>query len=79
IGEQSNGVRELRAIFDFGIVGTVFGAGLWFWVDVLVCNSINVSFVHYLLGIFASIAALILNCVRKEDIDYSPYNKGKWR
>ncbi|MBA0790643.1 hypothetical protein Gohar_015279 [Gossypium harknessii] len=33
----------------------------------------------FLLGIFASIAALILNCVRKEDIDYSPYDEGKWR
>ncbi|KAJ6685472.1 hypothetical protein OIU79_015503 [Salix purpurea] len=41
--------------------------------------SVNVSFVHYLPGIFASIAALMFNCVRKEDIDYSPYEEGEWR
>ncbi|CAI0439505.1 unnamed protein product, partial [Linum tenue] len=42
-------------------------------------SSIQVSFVHYLPGIFASIAALMFNCVRKEDIDYSPYDEGEWR
>ncbi|KAB5557140.1 hypothetical protein DKX38_008049 [Salix brachista] len=31
------------------------------------------------VGIFASIAALMFNCVRKEDIDYSPYEEGEWR
>ncbi|TXG52900.1 hypothetical protein EZV62_022069 [Acer yangbiense] len=30
-------------------------------------------------GIFASLAALMFNCVRKEDIDYSPYEEGEWR
>jgi len=30
-------------------------------------------------GIFASLAALMFNCVRKEDIDYSPYDEGEWR
>uniref|UniRef100_A0A803L084 Uncharacterized protein n=1 Tax=Chenopodium quinoa TaxID=63459 RepID=A0A803L084_CHEQI len=28
--------------------------------------------------IFASLAALMFNCVRKEDIDYSPYDEGEW-
>lgn len=32
-----------------------------------------------LAGIFASLAALMFNCVRKEDIDYSPYEEGEWR
>lgn len=31
------------------------------------------------VGIFASFAALMFNCVRKEDIDYSPYEEGEWR
>ncbi|XP_021760490.1 transmembrane protein 50 homolog [Chenopodium quinoa] len=72
-------VPELLAIFGPGIAGAVFGAGWWFWVDAVVCSSIAVSFVHYLPGIFASLAALMFNCVRKEDIDYSPYDEGEWR
>ncbi|XP_057532360.1 uncharacterized protein LOC130810354 isoform X1 [Amaranthus tricolor] len=70
---------ELLAIFGPGIAGAVFGAGWWFWVDAVVCSAVAVSFVHYLPGIFASLAALMFNCVRKEDIDYSPYDEGEWR
>ncbi|KAI7745870.1 LOW QUALITY PROTEIN: hypothetical protein M8C21_007291, partial [Ambrosia artemisiifolia] len=42
-------------------------------------SSVQVSFLHYLPGIFASLAALMFNCVRREDIDYSPYEEGEWR
>ncbi|KAK8507705.1 hypothetical protein V6N13_025360 [Hibiscus sabdariffa] len=70
---------ELWAIFGPGIAGAVFGAGWWFWVDAVVCDAVTVSFVHYLPGIFASIAALMFNCVRKDDIDYSPYDDSEWR
>ncbi|CAN0880562.1 Transmembrane protein 50A [Linum grandiflorum] len=70
---------EMWAIFGPGVAGAVFGAGWWFWVDAVVCSSVQVSFVHYLPGIFASFAALMFNCVRKEDIDYSPYDEGEWR
>ncbi|RAL38750.1 hypothetical protein DM860_013431 [Cuscuta australis] len=62
-----------------GVAGAVFGAGWWFWVDAVVCSAVKVSFLHYLPGIFASLAALMFNCVRKEDIDYSPYDEGEWR
>ncbi|KAA8538559.1 hypothetical protein F0562_028247 [Nyssa sinensis] len=70
---------ELWAIFGPGVAGAVFGAGWWFWVDAVVCSSVKVSFVHYLPGIFASLAALMFNSVRREDIDYSPYEEGEWR
>ncbi|KAG6774191.1 hypothetical protein POTOM_021542 [Populus tomentosa] len=70
---------ELWAIFGPGVAGAVFGAGWWFWIDAVVCSSVKVSVVHYLPGIFASIASLMFNCVRKEDIDYSPYEEGEWR
>lgn len=34
----------------------------------------------FCVGIFASLAALMFNCVRREDIDYySPYEEGEWR
>ncbi|KAB2046232.1 hypothetical protein E1A91_D01G220300v1 [Gossypium mustelinum] len=70
---------ELLAIFSPGVAGAVFGAGWWFWVDAVVCSSVHISFVHYLPEIFASIAALMFNCVGKDDIDYSPYDEGEWR
>ncbi|KAK5841909.1 hypothetical protein PVK06_004234 [Gossypium arboreum] len=54
---------ELWAIFGPGVAGAVFGAGWWFWVDAVVCSSVNISFVHYL----------------PDDIDYSPYDEGEWR
>ncbi|MFS7983653.1 hypothetical protein Hanom_Chr11g00977021 [Helianthus anomalus] len=72
-------VSELWAIFGPGIAGAVFGAGWWFWVDAVVCSAVKVSFLHYLPGIFASLAALMFNCVRRDDIDYSPYEEGEWR
>jgi hypothetical protein len=28
----------------------VAGAGWWFWVDAVVCSSVQVSFLHYLPG-----------------------------
>ncbi|XVF64659.1 hypothetical protein PTKIN_Ptkin09bG0185700 [Pterospermum kingtungense] len=70
---------ELWAIFGLGIAGAVFGASWWFWIDAVICSSVNVSFLHYLPGIFSPIAALMFNCVRKDDIDYSPYEEGEWR
>ncbi|KAJ6954446.1 hypothetical protein NC652_006010 [Populus alba x Populus x berolinensis] len=72
-------LQELWAILGPAVAGAVFGTGWWFWIDAVVCSSVTVSFVHYLPGIFASIAALMFNCVRKEDIDYSPYEEGEWR
>nr|VDD44851.1 unnamed protein product [Brassica oleracea] len=78
-------LAELWAIFGPGFSGAVFGTGWWFWVDAVVCSSIQVPFLHYLpgfpfnAGIFASLGALMFNCVRKEDIDYSPYDEGEWR
>ncbi|CAL0319378.1 unnamed protein product [Lupinus luteus] len=70
---------ELWAIFGPGVSGAVFGAAWWIWLDAVVCSSTTVPFLHYLPGIFASLAALMFNCVRKEDIDYSPYDEGEWR
>ncbi|KAJ1385019.1 hypothetical protein SESBI_42011 [Sesbania bispinosa] len=72
-------LMELWAIFGPGVAGAVFGAGWWIWLDAVVCSSTTVPFLHYLPGIFASLAALMFNCVRKEDIDYSPYDEGEWR
>ncbi|EFJ13682.1 hypothetical protein SELMODRAFT_410867 [Selaginella moellendorffii] len=57
------------------LAGAVFGAGWWFWVDAIVCSNVTVPFVQYLPGICASLAALMFNCVRREELqDYSPYD-----
>ncbi|XP_022887939.1 uncharacterized protein LOC111403603 isoform X2 [Olea europaea var. sylvestris] len=73
-------IVELWVIFGPGVAGAVFGAGWWFWVDAVVCSSVKVSFVHYLPGIFASLAALMFNSVKKDDVidQYSPYDEGEW-
>lgn len=66
---------EIWAIFGPGLAGAVFGAGWWIWVDAVVCSSVKISFLHYLPGIFASFAALMFNCVRRDELhDYSPYD-----
>ncbi|OAE22178.1 hypothetical protein AXG93_3271s1210 [Marchantia polymorpha subsp. ruderalis] len=70
--------EQVWASLGPGIAGAVFGGGWWFWVDAVVCSAITVPFLHYLPGIFASIAALMFNCVRREDLtDYSPYDDGE--
>ncbi|KAH7388395.1 hypothetical protein KP509_16G073900 [Ceratopteris richardii] len=70
--------QELWSIFGPGLAGACFGAGWWFWVDAVACSSSTVGFVHYLPGIFASFAALMFNCVKRDDIqDYSPYDDGE--
>ncbi|KAK8969301.1 hypothetical protein KSP40_PGU005321 [Platanthera guangdongensis] len=78
---MDNNCLVLWEIFGPGMAGAVFGAGWWFWVDAVVCSAVKVSFLHYLPGIFASLAALMFNSVRKEDIsyDYSPYGESEWR
>uniref|UniRef100_A0A2P2KJQ1 Uncharacterized protein MANES_18G073000 n=1 Tax=Rhizophora mucronata TaxID=61149 RepID=A0A2P2KJQ1_RHIMU len=70
---------ELWGILGPGFAGAMFAVGWWFWVDAVVCSSVKVSFLHYLPGIFASMAAVMFNCVKRVDIDYSPYEEGEWR
>lgn len=49
------------------------------WVLSKVFVFFTFSVIWDIVGIFASLAALMFNCVRKEDIDYSPYDEGEWR
>ncbi|VAI18262.1 unnamed protein product [Triticum turgidum subsp. durum] len=73
----------LWGIIGPGVAGALFGAGWWFWVDAVVCSAVQVSFIHYLPGIFASLAALMFNCVDKDAIGndyYSSYgDDSEWR
>ena len=53
-------LTELWAIFGPAVAGTVFGAGWWFWVDAVVCSSVQVSFLHYLPGLLSLSLSLSL-------------------
>ncbi|KAJ7563628.1 hypothetical protein O6H91_03G117700 [Diphasiastrum complanatum] len=72
------GSGDVWTAFGPGLAGAIFGAGWWFWVDAVVCSQSTVPFLHYLPGIFASLAALMFNCVKKEDLqEYSSYDDGE--
>lgn len=69
------GLQELWTMLGPGLAGAVFGGAWWFWVDAVVCSDIRVPFLHYLPGIFATIAALMFNGVRRDELtDYSPFD-----
>ncbi|KAJ3679599.1 hypothetical protein LUZ60_017610 [Juncus effusus] len=80
---DNNNLSVVWEILGPGIAGAVFGTGWWFWVDAVVCSSAKISFLHYLPGIFATLAALMFNCVNRDDISYdyySPYGgDNEWR
>lgn len=46
------------------ISGALFGAGWWFWVDAVTCTPHKVPFDQYLPGIIATLALIMINCVR---------------
>ncbi|KAL2633474.1 hypothetical protein R1flu_004953 [Riccia fluitans] len=72
------GAQEIWNSVGPGLAGAVFGTAWWFWVDAVVCSAITVPFLHYLPGIAASLAALMFNCVKKEElVEYSPFDDGE--
>jgi hypothetical protein len=46
------------------ISGALFGAGWWFWVDAVTCTPQKVPFDQYIPGIIATLALIMINCVR---------------
>lgn len=57
--------------------GALFGAGWWFWVDAVACSSNKIPFTQYLPGIVATLALIMINLVRREDLsDYDPFDDG---
>eukprot|EP00882_Tetradesmus_deserticola_P003957 GHRQ01004183.1.p1 GENE.GHRQ01004183.1~~GHRQ01004183.1.p1 ORF type:complete len:172 (+),score=21.30 GHRQ01004183.1:184-699(+) len=57
--------------------GALFGAGWWFWVDAVVCTSHKIPFDQYIPGIVATVALVMINCIRRDDLqDYDPFDDG---
>lgn len=50
------------------IAGMLFGAGWWFWVDAVACTSHKIPFDQYLPGIIATLALIMINCIRQDDL-----------
>lgn len=48
--------------------GALFGAGWWFWVDAVCSSDMKIPFVQYLPGIIATIALIMINAVRMEEL-----------
>eukprot|EP00879_Flechtneria_rotunda_P003907 GHRR01004147.1.p1 GENE.GHRR01004147.1~~GHRR01004147.1.p1 ORF type:complete len:170 (+),score=25.44 GHRR01004147.1:115-624(+) len=57
--------------------GALFGAGWWFWVDAVVCTQHKIPFDQYIPGIVATLALVMINCIRRDDLqDYDPFDDG---
>ncbi|EFJ44911.1 hypothetical protein VOLCADRAFT_118500, partial [Volvox carteri f. nagariensis] len=55
--------------------GALFGAGWWFWVDAVCISHHKVPFDQYLPGIIATLALIMINCIRRDDmIEYDPFD-----
>ncbi|KAK9799800.1 hypothetical protein WJX73_010831 [Symbiochloris irregularis] len=58
--------------------GALFGGGWWFWVDAVTCSQNKVSFLQYLPGIVATLALVMINSIRREELDdpYDAFDEG---
>ncbi|MEW5302747.1 MAG: hypothetical protein WDW36_005497 [Sanguina aurantia] len=48
--------------------GALFGAGWWFWADAITTSPSTVPFLEYLPGIIATLALIMINCIRRDDL-----------
>jgi hypothetical protein len=51
------------------MAGAVFGLGWWAWADALVTASQNIPFAQWLPGLVASLALVLVNSVRWDEIN----------
>ena len=55
--------------YGSGLAGALFGLGWFFFIDALVVTPSKVGFVNYLPGLAASLALLLINAVRLDEIE----------
>ncbi|KXZ55178.1 hypothetical protein GPECTOR_3g324 [Gonium pectorale] len=55
--------------------GALFGAGWWFWVDAVCISNHKVPFDQYIPGIIATLALIMINCIRRDDlVEIDPFD-----
>ncbi|KAG2448465.1 hypothetical protein HYH02_006357 [Chlamydomonas schloesseri] len=55
--------------------GALFGAGWWFWVDAVCINHHKIPFDQYLPGLIATLALVMINCIRRDDlVEIDPFD-----
>eukprot|EP00879_Flechtneria_rotunda_P003573 GHRR01003807.1.p1 GENE.GHRR01003807.1~~GHRR01003807.1.p1 ORF type:complete len:150 (+),score=26.83 GHRR01003807.1:264-713(+) len=70
----------LQPLQPYGMLaaGALFGAGWWCWCDVILRSTLvmhqQVSAAYYIPGIVATIAVLLMACIRRDDSDYISYD-----
>mmetsp|Transcript_28844 Transcript_28844/g.52979 ORF Transcript_28844/g.52979 Transcript_28844/m.52979 type:complete len:166 (+) Transcript_28844:36-533(+) len=61
------------------ISGALFGAGWWFWIDAVACSTVSVPFDRYIPGLIATLALIMINCIRRDDLaDYDPFDEASY-
>ncbi|GAB4823760.1 hypothetical protein N2152v2_010806 [Parachlorella kessleri] len=56
--------------------GAFYGAGCWFWVDAVACSPDKIPFTQYLPGIIATFALIMINAVRRDELQSFDYDEG---
>jgi len=69
--------KERAHQYGPGLSGALFGAGWWFWLDAIGSADQKVPFVQYLPGFVATLALLMINAVRREELqEYDAFDEG---
>ncbi|CAK0778991.1 hypothetical protein CVIRNUC_004677 [Coccomyxa viridis] len=69
--------EEKAKAYGPGVSGALFGGGWWFWVDACAASGTQVPFVQYLPGIVATIALVMINAIRRDELEeYDPFDEG---
>lgn len=69
--------EEKAKAYGPGLAGALFGGGWWFWVDATAASHTSVPFVQHLPGIIATLALVMINAIRRSELDeYDPFDEG---
>ncbi|KAK9830631.1 hypothetical protein WJX81_007042 [Elliptochloris bilobata] len=60
-----------------GLAGALFGGAWWFWIDACSASGTKVPFVQYLPGFVATLALIMINAIRREELEsHDPFDEG---
>lgn len=59
--------------------GALFGAAWWFWADAVALSPSKIPAAHYLPGIIATLALIMINFIRKDELtDIDPFDDASY-